>query len=122
MTIGVLWEFFEYGADNILKTDMQKDRIINVVTSVNFDTENSKPLTIDNIYKTTIYDKTGKELISIDGYLDIGIIDTMKDLIVNFVGAICFSIFGFLYITNRERFNFVKKFIPTKQLKVIKED
>ena len=46
------------------------------------------------------------------GYLDIGIIDTMKDLIVNFIGAVVFSIFGLLYIKNRDKYKFAAKFIP----------
>ena len=46
------------------------------------------------------------------GYLDIGIIDTMKDLLVNFVGAVVFSILGFLYIKNRDNYGFAANFIP----------
>ena len=34
MTIGILWEFFEFTADNVAKTDMQKDRIITQISSV----------------------------------------------------------------------------------------
>lgn len=34
MTIGVMWEFFEYGMDSFTKTDMQKDRIVSTVSSV----------------------------------------------------------------------------------------
>ena len=46
------------------------------------------------------------------GYLDIGIFDTMKDLIVNFVGAVTFSVIGFFYIKNRGKGNFARRFIP----------
>ena len=34
MTIGVLWEFFEYAADHILLLDMQKDTVVHTVSSV----------------------------------------------------------------------------------------
>ena len=34
MTIGVLWEFFEYGMDTFAKTDMQKDRIVSTLSSI----------------------------------------------------------------------------------------
>ena len=34
MTIGILWEFFEYGSDVFFKTDMQKDRITSSIASV----------------------------------------------------------------------------------------
>lgn len=120
MTIGILWEFFEYAADQYLLTDMQKDRIVRRIKSVklNEDGENI-PVIIDDIKYTIVYseDKKGN-LIKTEienGYLDIGINDTMKDLIVNFIGALCFSIFGYLYIKNRDKFKFVHHFLPTKQ-------
>jgi len=123
MTIGVLWEFFEFGCDMLLDTDMQKDRIVEKIVTVNLDEErNNKPVKVDNIQSAIIYDKENNILASFNGYLDIGIIDTMKDLIVNFIGAICFSIFGYLYILNREKYKFVDHFIPTRKLKVIRED
>ena len=34
MTVGVCWEFFEFGADSILRTDMQNDRIVSSISSV----------------------------------------------------------------------------------------
>ncbi len=116
MTIGVLWEFFEFGMDNLTKTDMQKDRIVQTVSSVelNEDKEN-KPVVIKDIEKTTIQGKvSGKttEIVIQNGYLDIGIQDTMKDLIVNCIGAIVFSFFGWMYIKGRGKGNFIKQFIP----------
>ena len=47
-----------------------------------------------------------------NGYLDIGIIDTMKDLLVNFIGALVFSILGLFYIKNRNKYKFAENFIP----------
>ena len=38
----------------------------------------------------------------------------MEDLIVNFIGATAFSIIGYLYIHNRDKYKFVTNFIPTK--------
>ena len=37
------------------------------------------------------------------GYLDIGILDTMKDLLVNLIGAVVFCIFGFIYLHSGSR-------------------
>ena len=123
MTIGVLWEFFEYGADKLLGLDMQKDYIVDIINTVELDdTKTNKVIAIDSIDKTILYDIEGNVLTEINGYLDIGIIDTMKDLIVNFIGAISFSIFGFLYIKNRGKYKFVDNFILTKKLKINKED
>lgn len=123
MTIGVLWEFFEFGCDQLIGTDMQKDKIVNKITTVNLDEErNNSPIMVDEINKVILYDIDNVELATFDGYLDIGIIDTMKDLLVNFIGAVCFSIFGYLYILNRGKYKFVNHFIPTRKLKVIKEE
>jgi len=122
MTIGVLWEFFEFGADILIGTDMQKDRIVDKIITVNLDEEKSnKPIKVENINKTIVYSIDNKELATFNGYLDIGIIDTMKDLLVNFIGALSFSIFGYLYILNRDKYKFVNNFIPTRKLNVIKE-
>lgn len=116
MTIGILWEFYEFTSDSIFKTDMQKDRVVQTISSVelNVNKENV-PIRIDNIEKTTIYTKDGKITTIENGYLDIGIIDTMKDLIVNFIGAIIFSMIGFLYVKNREKYKFTENFIPIKK-------
>ena len=46
------------------------------------------------------------------GYLDIGLIDTMKDLLVNFIGAVTFSVIGALYIMGRGKGKFAPRFIP----------
>jgi len=118
MTIGVLWEFFEFGADYIFKYDMQKDRIVQTISTVKLDPEGkNKPVIIDNIDKTILYStENGQitETVINGGYLDLGIIDTMKDLIVNFIGAVVFSIIGYFYIQNRGKYKFVENFIPRK--------
>lgn len=117
MTIGVCWEFFEYGADKILNTDMQKDELITSISSVEFDPfQENKAKMIKGISKTILYDENNEELITIeDGYLDIGLNDTMEDLWVNFIGASIYSILGYFYIKNRDKYSLASKFIITKQ-------
>lgn len=116
MMIGVMWEFFEYTSDQILWTDMQKDRIVTSVSSVKLNEKNeNKPVIIKNIEKTTIKGEINgqkEEVVVEGGLLDIGLIDTMKDLEVNFLGAIVFSILGYIYIKQRGKGNFIKNFIP----------
>jgi len=115
MTIGVLWEFFEFSADQYFGTDMQKDRIVHNINSVLLNDEDENiAIKIDDIEKSIIYINEGKYEIK-NGYLDIGLIDTMKDLLVNFVGALVFSILGYLYILNRDKYKFVDNFIPLKK-------
>lgn len=117
MTIGVLWEFFEYGMDTVLFKDMQKDKIVKTISTVNLEPNGRNiPVVVDGIEKTIIETKDSEgniNYIEIDGgYLDIGIHDTMKDLIVNFIGAVAFSIIGFLYIEDRDKYKFAENFIP----------
>lgn len=114
MTIGVLWEFFEYNADNYLKWDMQKDTLLSSVSSMELIKDNNKVFTIDNIESVKIFSKD--KVITVDGgYLDIGLKDTMEDLYVNFIGALVFSLIGFLYINNRDKYKFASNFIVVKQ-------
>lgn len=114
MTIGVLWEFLEYSIDKVMLSDMQKDKLVTKISSVwlNPDGKN-KAIVIDNINKTIIYSDSGETVIE-GGYLDLGLNDTMKDLIVNFVGAVVFSIFGYLYVINRDKYKIAEKFMPKK--------
>jgi hypothetical protein len=94
MTLGVLWEFFEFGYDMIFHTDMQKDMVITAIYSTRLDpTKTNTLMAITGIRDTLV---NGQRL-DIDGYLDIGLIDTMKDLFVNMVGTIIFSISGYFY-------------------------
>ena len=46
------------------------------------------------------------------GYLDIGIVDTMQDLLVNFIGAVVFSTIGFFFVKSRGKGRFARRFIP----------
>ena len=110
MTVGVLWEFFEFGMDRLFMMDMQKDTVVNAITSVMLDPTNSNiPVTIDGITSVTI---NGQEL-GLGGYLDIGLYDTMGDLFVNFIGAAVFSTIGYFYIKQRGKGKLAKAFIPT---------
>ena len=112
MTIGVLWEFGEYTVDYYFNKDMQKDNLINKISTIKINPNNKNiPLIIDNINYTVIYTNNSKEPIIIDGYLEIGLIDTMKDLFVNFIGATIFSVIGYFYIKNREGYHFAEIFI-----------
>lgn len=124
MTIGVVWEFFEFGMDMFFGLDMQKDTVVRAIHSVTLDPDGKNVVTvIDNIKSVVV---NGKEL-GLGGYLDIGLIDTMKDLIVNFIGAVVFSVFGYIYVKNRGKGGFVARFVPRRKkkdrdfLRIVKE-
>ncbi len=110
MTVGVLWEFFEFSADRLMHTDMQKDTVINAIYSVSLNpTGANRAVGITGIDEVFI---NGVPL-GVGGYLDIGLYDTMEDLFVNFIGATVFSIIGYFYTKNGSQGEFAKKFIPT---------
>ena len=114
MTVGVMWEFGEFAVDKYLVKDMQKDRIVNRISSVKINENNeNEPIIIEDINKIEIYSNNNKDIYTIEGgYLELGLIDTMKDLFVNFIGAIIYSILGYLYIKNRDEYKFAERFIP----------
>ncbi len=96
MTIGVLWEFFEFTMDQFFFVDMQKDFIVTEFGSVTLDPDNmGTPIHVANITDTIIHTASGATYTIDGGYLDIGILDTMKDLLVNLLGAVVFSAIGY---------------------------
>lgn len=113
MTVGVVWEFFEFFMDYLTLTDMQKDRMVTDISSVLLNPSGlNDTIVIQGIKSTTVTLKDGSTHLIQGGYLDIGIIDTMKDMFVNLIGAVVFSIIGCFYIIGRNKGVFAKKFIP----------
>ena len=115
MTIGVLWEFFECLMDQLFLLDMQKDTIVHSIGSVMLDPSGGNtPVAIEDITDVIVVTADGAQhALGLGGYLDIGILDTMKDLFVNFIGAVVFSFIGYFYVKNRGRGWFARRFIPT---------
>ena len=113
MTIGVLWEFFEFGMDYFFHTDMQKDTVVNAIYTVALaPSRTNRVVAVKGIQDVVI----NGESLGLGGYLDIGIIDTMKDLFVNFIGAVVFSITGFFYARSKgERRTPAQSFVPSKK-------
>ena len=114
MTVGVLWEFYEFGVDQLLGMDMQKDTVVHVINSVNLDPTRSKTVIhIQDIVDTIVVHSDGtQESLGLGGYLDLGIIDTMKDLLVNFIGAVVFSTIGYFYVKQEGKGKVANRFIP----------
>lgn len=114
MTIGVLWEFFECAMDQFFFLDMQKDTVIPAISSVLLDPAGGNhPQLINGIRDVIIvYGDGTQQALGVGGYLDIGLLDTMEDLFVNFIGALTFSIIGYFYVRSRGKGKFAKRFIP----------
>ena len=108
MTIGVLWEFFEFSMDWFFAADMQKDWILPAINSVKLNPTGANiPIHVD-VQSVVINGETW----NLGGYLDIGIVDTMKDLMVNFVGAVVFSVIGIFYLKHRGKGKLAASLIP----------
>lgn len=95
MTIGVIWEFFECSMDIFFNKDMQKDYLVQVINTVSLNDAGDLEH-YENITDTVVNMASGESVTIDGGYLDIGIRDTMKDLLVNLIGAVVFSTFGYI--------------------------
>ena len=98
----------------MLLLDMQKDTIVHSIGSVMLDPAGGNtPVAIHDITDVIVVTADGAQHpLGLGGYLDIGILDTMKDLFVNFIGAVVFSFIGYFYVKNRGKGWFAKRFIP----------
>ena len=114
MTVGVIWEFFECTMDQLFFLDMQKDTVVQSIGSIMLDpTGGNHPMVLHNITDVIVVQVDGTQTaLGLGGYLDIGLLDTMEDLFVNFIGALTFSIIGYFYVRSRGKGKFAKRFIP----------
>jgi len=112
MTIGVLWEFGEFFLDVFFNIDAQKDTIIHNINSVLLNPTGLNDVV--RIYNIDSVAVNGVDL-GINGYLDIGLLDTMNDLFVNFIGAVLFSIYGYYYAKSNIRPEMFEQLLPTKK-------
>lgn len=114
MTVGVIWEFFECTMDQLFFLDMQKDTVVSAIGSIMLDAPGGNhPVVIKNITDVIIVQADGTQTaLGLGGYLDIGLLDTMEDLFVNFIGALTFSIIGYFYVKSRGENKFARRFIP----------
>ena len=95
MILSVVWEIYEYVGDKILPDmDMQEDTIVNYIHSfmMHDPYDHLHTWKVDDIVKTIVIDANGNEFVIEGGYLDVGIVDTMQDLIWCFGTVVVFSI------------------------------
>ena len=84
MAVSVLWEFVEFGSDRLLHTDMQDDTVITSLYSYMLDEGIGVAGKIENI-ETVLVNGTP---LPAAGYIDIGLIDTMLDMLLESLGAL----------------------------------
>lgn len=83
MMVAALWEITEFSIDRLFKIDMQKDTVISEVNSVLLSSD-GESVVRKEIKKMKIGEYT------VDGYLDIGLYDTIEDMICAVFGSILF--------------------------------
>lgn len=82
MAIAVAWEFCEFGADIFFGTDMQNDTWVYSLTSYLLGDSLGVTGSIENIQSVMVNG------VPLAGYLDIGLIDTMLDMLLESLGAV----------------------------------
>lgn len=92
--IAVLWEVAEFTADRFFVLDMQKDSYVTYIDSYLLGGNSGEIETIPKIESVTV---NGKEL---PGYIDVGLTDTMYDLITSLGGSLLFLLYA---IFDRDR-------------------
>lgn len=121
--IGVMWEFVEYSFDTLFDTDMQKDTLISVIHSYKLGEALGLPTgTIGSI-------PSMEELVIMNGdtvlyegqYLDIGLVDTMMDMLVEAAGAFLFTAVYLLDKGVHTSFQFVAKEEPCETAEQLAE-
>lgn len=95
LSIALLWELFEY-VGSIVGFDMQEDSIINSFNSYLLSGTHLEVFNVDGITKTVVY-YGENQVIEINGYLDLGLIDTIHDMIICLIGTICYAFFSICF-------------------------
>lgn len=102
LMISLIWEVFEYTANELFGFDMLADTMIDGFNSYLLSGTHSEYLSIQGITQTIIY-YGNNEVLVLDGYLDIGMLDTLHDMIVCLFGALIF-----ILTTSLSHFTFKK--------------
>lgn len=88
LAIALLWEMFEYAGTTFLRMDMQEDQLVYKIRSFFLAGSHNEIVEIDGITKTVIYYGNGQTYVIDGGYLDIGLYDTLNDMLVCLVGSL----------------------------------
>lgn len=96
IAISAVWELVEFGVDRIFGADMQNDTVVYAIHSYLLSDTPGTLVTIPQIQGVSV---DGVPL-EIGGYLDIGLIDTMQDVLVETLGA---AAFGLWQMVDRNR-------------------
>ena len=97
---------------DLLNRNKKVGMSLSPIRSVALNTEgHNVTVNISGITETAV----NGQVLPIDGYLDVGLFDTMEDLLVNFIGAVVFSVIGYFYIKNRGKGGLIRQLVPTRK-------
>ena len=116
--LATLWELFEWLLTSLMKGDMLEDTVVYNIYSYLLSGNHNTPENITDIDKTLIYYDGGK-IYELEGYLDLGGLDSLTDMAVCLAGAIAFIILALIGKKLGERF--LNLFVPALKKKHIIE-
>lgn len=90
--VALLWEMLEYAGTTLFGFDMQEDSIVTTIRSYLLSGTHSAPTEIPDIYETVIYYGDGQTYVIHGGYMDIGLYDTLDDMLVCLFGTAVSSV------------------------------
>lgn len=92
MALSMIWEFYEFGCDSLLGMDTQADTVVTSITSHVLSDVMGDVGTIAPIESVVI---NGQSM-DWGGYLDVGLHDTMMDMLLETLGALVVTAFYLL--------------------------
>lgn len=92
--LATLWELFEWMLTVLMNGDMLEDTVVYNIRSYLLSGTHNQTVDILDIEKTVIYYDGGK-VYTIEGYLDLGGLDSLVDMAVCLAGTVAFTILSF---------------------------
>ena len=86
IAVSAVWEFYEFGADHLLGMDMQRDTVVHSMDSYFLGNATGEVGHMDHIDSVIV---NGVDL-GLGGYVDLGLIDTMGDMMIETLGALVY--------------------------------
>lgn len=94
ISVSALWEFYEFAMDRWFGTDMQRDTIVYAIHSYDLGEATGVIGSIDRIESVLVNG------VPLEGYIDIGLIDTMGDMMIETLGA---AVYAAVFALDKER-------------------
>lgn len=104
ISVSALWEFYEYGMDRWFGTDMQRDTLVTAIHSYDLGDAAGVIGSIDQIDSVIVNG------VALEGYIDIGLIDTMGDMMIETAGAVVYAV---VFVLDRGRHPAFTRVVPS---------